>query len=73
MPDDLLQAVHTYLTKIFTYLLGEERKEIHDIFCPALKVLAQLGVLSSHPHRAGISVALAHHHTPQNYQRQRAK
>ena len=36
-------------------------------------MLAQLGILCCHTHRAGIGIALAHHHTTKNNQRQRAK
>ena len=36
-------------------------------------MLAQLWILCCHTHRAGIGIALAHHHTTKNNQRQRAK
>ena len=73
MADDVLQFVNTYLAKIFSYLLGEEGKEVDHILRLAHETGAKAFVLRSHTYRAGVGIALAHHHTTQNNKRQRAE
>ena len=73
MADDFLQAADAYFAEIFANLLGQEREEVHDVVGTTFEMLAKLGILRCHTHRAGIGIALAHHDTAKHNQRQRAK
>ncbi len=71
--DNLLEALHSDFCKILTHLFCQEREEIDHIVGSAHETLAKCLVLCSHTDRAGVGVALAHHHTSQHDERQCAE
>ena len=71
--DDVLQSVHANLGQVFAHLLSEEGEEVHHIVRLSTEAGTQGLVLRSHTHRAGVGVALAHHHTAEHDERQRAE
>ena len=54
---------------VFPQILGHELHEIHDVLGLALELLAQLRVLGTDAHGAGVQIADAHHHAAHRDQR----
>ncbi len=73
MADDVLQLVYSYLAKVLAYLLSKVGEEVDHILRLAHETGTKTLVLRCHAHRTGVGIALAHHHTAQNDERQRAE
>mmetsp|Transcript_43739 Transcript_43739/g.106165 ORF Transcript_43739/g.106165 Transcript_43739/m.106165 type:complete len:619 (-) Transcript_43739:2977-4833(-) len=61
----LLHRAEAQHRHVLAHLLREQPQEVDHVLRLAGKLLAQLGVLRSDAHGAGVEVALAHHDAPQ--------
>ena len=64
--NDVVQLAEAHFGQIFAHLLRQEAEVVHHILVVTAEVLAQFGVLRGYTHRAGVGVALAHHHAAQH-------
>ena len=64
-PDDVVQLREAHLGERFPYLFGKEVEEVDEVVGPSVEALPQLLVLGGDAYRAGVQMALAHHHAPQ--------
>ena len=67
--DGLLERAEAELGEQLADLLGDVLHEVDDELGLAAELLAQLGVLRGHAHRAGVEVADAHHHAARHDER----
>lgn len=65
---DVVQMAESQLRQVFAHLAGQESEKVHQVFAAAQETLAQFFILGGYSHRAGIHVALAHHHATQHDQ-----
>ena len=68
-PDHLVHGAESELRHDLPRFLGNKSKEIHQVFRASGEELPQGGILGRHADRAGVVMALAHHHTAQHHQR----
>ena len=73
MTNDVFESMHTHLREIFAHLFSQEREEVHHVVSLSSEASPQGLVLCGHTDRAGVGVALAHHHTSQHDERQCAE
>ena len=67
--DHLVDGAEAQIGHDLAQLLGHERHEVHHVFGLAGEAAAQLAVLRSDAHRAGILLAIALHHAAHRHQR----
>ena len=70
--DRLLERAQAEHGQDLAHLLGDEAEQVDHLVGRALELLAQLGPLRAHAHRAGVAVALADHDAAHGDQRRRA-
>ena len=68
-PDQLGEAAHAKRRHIFANLFGHEEEVIDEVLGLALEARAKDRVLGCDAHRAGVEMALAHHHAAKRDQR----
>ena len=64
-PDGFVHGAKAELRQPLAYLLGHEEEVVDEVLGLALELGPQRRVLGGNTHRAGIQVALAHHHAAQ--------
>ena len=72
-PYDLAERVEAHGCQELAHLAGEEGEIVDEVFVAPDEMAAELGILCGYAHRAGVEVALAHHHAAQHDEHRRAE
>ena len=68
MSHDIIQMSESHLGEILANLLSQEGEIVDEVFIAADEMLAKLRILCGDPHRTGVEVTFAHHHTAKDDQ-----